>query len=93
MDLQFAPAIVRPEKIAASRDMVARIADVAASAGVNVFHRFALMQYWYEIDGISHDRMTDPTDPDRLHQSDSSTSGVAQMLCDAVVDAAKAGAA
>jgi hypothetical protein len=90
MDPQFVPAIVRPDKIAASEEMVKRIAAAAAVAKtkVNVFRRFKLMQYWYEIDGNSFDRMTDPTDDDdRLHQSDWSTARVAWMLCKAITDA------
>jgi hypothetical protein len=40
------------------------------SWSVNVFHRFDLMRKFVEIERHSFDTIIDPTDPDRLHQSD-----------------------
>jgi hypothetical protein len=92
MDLQYAPALLRPDKKKATHAMVKRIAKIVAARpdlDLQLFRRFALMQHWHEIDGVSFDRMTDPTDGDRLHQSEWSTRCVAQALCDALVDAIK----
>ena len=46
MDLQYTKAMA--DKLAASEDMVSRIAAAADNAGVNVFRRFALMQRWVD---------------------------------------------
>jgi len=88
MDLQYAPAIVKPEKVEATKRMVSLIAAAAAKATVNLFHRFALMQHWHETDNIPFAQMIDPTDGDQLHQSDLSTHFVAQALTGAIVEAA-----
>ncbi|MDB5687943.1 MAG: hypothetical protein JWR77_2532 [Rhizorhabdus sp.] len=92
MDLQYAPALLRPEKKTATQALAKQIAEIVAARpdrSLQLFPRFALMQHWHEIDGISFDRMTDPTDGDRLHQSEWSTRAVAQALCDALGDAVK----
>jgi lysophospholipase L1-like esterase len=88
MDPQFAPALLTDDKLKAACRMVSLIAEAAdgASAPVNVFKRFDLMQRWHEIERISFDRMIDPTDPDRLHHSDWSAVRVGQALRDAIAD-------
>jgi hypothetical protein len=86
------------DKAEASERMVALIAaaaekaNVAAAekANVNVFRRWALMRHWHVQNNIAFDRMFDPTDPDRLHQSDWSTQRLAQALRDAMTRAAQA---
>jgi acyl-CoA thioesterase I len=88
MDLQYAPAILKPEKIEATERMISLIAAAAGKASVNLFCRFALMQHWHVVDGIPFAQMIDPTDGDQLHQSDWSTEGVAQALSGAIVKAA-----
>jgi lysophospholipase L1-like esterase len=70
MDLQYAPAVITAARAKAALTMVDLIADSAARANVNVFRRFALMKQWHEVERISFDQLIDPTDPDRLHQSD-----------------------
>jgi hypothetical protein len=92
MDLQYAPALLRPEKRDATLQMVQRIDDIVAARpgqDLQLFRRFALMRHWHEIDMISHDRMTDPTDDQRLHQSEWSTQAVSQALCDALAEAVR----
>jgi acyl-CoA thioesterase-1 len=87
MDLQFAPAIVGDAKIKFSEEMVARIAEAAAKANVDVFRRFALMRRWTEGDRIPLKDLIDPTDPDKLHQSEWGTTCVTQALAGAIIEA------
>jgi lysophospholipase L1-like esterase len=89
MDLQYAPAILTDDKIVAAERMVSLISDAAARAKVNVFRRFDLMRRWHVFERISFDRMIDPTDSDRLHQSDWSARRIGQALCDVIVDAVR----
>ncbi|HEV7603069.1 MAG TPA: SGNH/GDSL hydrolase family protein [Bradyrhizobium sp.] len=81
MDLQYAPAIVKPEKIKFSEEMVSRIADAAGKANVDVFRRFALMKHWHEDDNISFDSLIQV---DGLHQNDWSTDCTTQALFGAI---------
>src|SRR6185437_1166462 len=70
MDLQYAPAVLTDDKIDATLRMLSLIGQIAASAQLNVFRRFDLMKKFVEIERHSLDTIIDPTDPDRLHQSD-----------------------
>ncbi|PDT74182.1 GDSL-type esterase/lipase family protein [Bradyrhizobium sp. C9] len=90
MDLQYLPAVLTDDKIEGAREMVRLIEEAAfgASVPVNLFKRFDLMRQWHETEKISFDRMVDPSDPDRLHQSDWCTVRVAEALADAMVLAA-----
>jgi lysophospholipase L1-like esterase len=89
MDLQYVPAVLTEDKIAATRRVLAMITESAAARpGVNVFHRFAMMQKWHEIEKISFDTMVDLDDVQRLHQSDYSTQRVAFELSEAIAAAA-----
>jgi hypothetical protein len=88
MDLQYVPAVLTDDKIDATRRMLALIDDRAATAGVNVFRRFAMMQQWHVVEQFSFDTMVDPTDATRLHQSDWSTQRVAFELCETIAAAA-----
>ena len=90
MDLQYVPAVLTDDKIVATRRMLAMITEAAAARpGVNVFHRFAMMRKWHEIEKFSFDTMIDPADFKRLHQSDWSTQRVAFELGAAIVEAAE----
>jgi acyl-CoA thioesterase-1 len=86
MDLQYTTAIVGPDKLKLSEQMVARIADAAGKANVNVFRRFALMRRWVD-DCIPIEDLIDPADGSQLHMSDWCTNCVTQVL-----DIAMAGA-
>jgi lysophospholipase L1-like esterase len=89
MDLQYAPAILSGNRIKDAERMVKLIEDVAVSnPPVNLFRRFELMRRWQDVERNSFDRMIDPLDNDRLHQSDWSTQRVGQALCEVIVDAA-----
>ena len=53
--------------------MVSAIADVSREERVNLFRRFELMKGWYKVEKISFDRIVDPGDDKRLHDSDWAT--------------------
>ena len=61
------------------------ISELARDAGVNVFRRFAFMKGLYEVEQVSFDRMVDPTDDSRLHDSDWATQRVAWAVKLAIV--------
>jgi lysophospholipase L1-like esterase len=92
MDPQYLPAVLTPDKIDGARRMVGLIEQAAAEAEatvpVNIFKRFDLMRAWHEVERISFDRMIDPGDFDRLHQSDWSIERMAWLLADTIKAAA-----
>jgi hypothetical protein len=88
MDLQYAPAILLPGKIAGTERMVKLIAEAAKKAGVNVFRRFALMRHWNKDCDIPIDLMINRDDGTHLHQSDWCTNCVVQALDALIADAA-----
>ena len=83
MDLQYTTAVVEPD-IKFAEDMVSRISNVAAKAGVNVFRRFALMKRWFAEDHIPMLELVDPADNDKLHMSDWATNCMTQALFGAI---------
>jgi lysophospholipase L1-like esterase len=89
MDLQYVPAVLTPAKKNKALAMVKAIANLSQEAGANVFGRFAFMQGLNEIEHISFDRLVDPTDNDRLHDSELATQRVAWALKLAIVDGVK----
>jgi len=70
------PAVLTPAKKDKAVAMVEAISELARDAGVNVFRRFAFMKGLYEVEQVSFDRMVDPTDTERLHDSDWATERV-----------------
>jgi lysophospholipase L1-like esterase len=86
MDLQYVPAVLTPAKKDKAIAMVEAISELARDAGVNVFRRFAFMKGLYEVEQASFDRMVDPTDDDRLHDSEWTTQRVAWAVKLAIVD-------
>jgi len=87
MDPQYVTAMLYDDKADLSARMVSLISAAAVDARVNVFRRWALMQHWHVHNNIGFDRMLDPTDPDKLHQSDGSTLRISKALCEAIVKA------
>ena len=85
MDLQYVPAVLTPAKKDKAVAMVEAISELARDAGVNVFRRFAFMKGLYEVEQVSFDRMVDPTDNDRLHDSDWATQRMAWAVKLAIV--------
>jgi lysophospholipase L1-like esterase len=89
MDLQYVPAVLTPAKKDKAIAMVKAIGDLAQAAEANVFQRFALMKSLNEIEQISFDRLVDPTDSDRLHDSDWVTNRLAWAMTGAIADGVK----
>jgi hypothetical protein len=87
MDLQYAPAVLKPDTIAATERMVGLIADATAKANVNVFRRFALMRHWNIDKQIPFERMISNFDGNELHQNDWSYNCVAEALAVAITGA------
>ena len=85
MDLQYVPAVLTPAKKDRAIAMVEAISELARDAGVNVFRRFAFMKGLYQVEQVSFDRMVDPTDDSRLHDSDWATQRVAWAVKLAIV--------
>ena len=80
MDPQYAPAMLTQVTRAATDRMVSAIADVSRADGVNLFRRFELMRGWREVEKISFDRIVDPGDNTRLHDSDWATQRLTEAL-------------
>jgi lysophospholipase L1-like esterase len=85
MDLQYAPAVLTPATKDKALAMVEAISQLARDAGVNVFRRFAFMKGLYQVEQVSFDRMVDPTDETRLHDSEWATRRLAWALKLAIV--------
>jgi hypothetical protein len=85
MDLQYVPAVLTPANKDKALAMVGMISQLAREAGVNVFHRFAFMKGLHQVERVSFDRMVDPTDDNRLHDSDWATQRVAWAVKLAIV--------
>ena len=85
MDLQYVPAVLTPAKKDKAIEMVEAISQLARDAGVNVFRRFAFMKGLSEVEQVSFDRMVDPADEHRLHDSDWATHRVAWAMKLAIV--------
>jgi hypothetical protein len=90
IDPQYVPAMLLDDKADLSERMVSLISAAAEREHVNVFHRWSLMRHWHVHNDISFERMLDPTDRDRLHQSDASTLRLSRGLCDTIIKAAAA---
>ena len=84
MDLQYVPAVLTPAKKEKAIEMVKAISELARD-GVNVFRRFAFMKGLSEVEQVSFDRMVDPADEHRLHDSDWATHRVAWAMKLAIV--------
>ena len=84
MDLQYVPAVLTPAKKDNAIAMVKAISELARD-GVNVFRRFAFMKGLSEVEQVSFDRMIDPADEHRLHDSDWATHRVAWAMKLAIV--------
>ena len=82
IDPQFAPKVIAKPEI---EDMVDLISSAAAQEKVGVFHRFALMRHWHDIDGMPFEAFLSP---DGLHMNDWSYNCFAKALADAIADAA-----
>ena len=78
-------------KIDATRRMQSLINQLATAVNVNVFHRFDLMRKFLDVERHSFDSIIDPTDTDRLHQSDFSARRIGYELSEAIAAGAAHG--
>lgn len=85
MDVQYVPAVLTPAKKEKAIAMVEAIGRLAQDAKFNVFRRFAFMKGLIEVERASFDRMVNPADDHRLHQSDWVTGRVAWAMRLAIV--------
>jgi len=77
--------VLTPAKKDRAIAMVEAISELARDAGVNVFRRFAFMKGLYEVEQASFDRMVDPMDDSRLHDSEWATQRLAWAVKLAIV--------
>jgi acyl-CoA thioesterase I len=83
IDPQFAPkVIVKPE----AERMVELIAVTAKQEDVDLFHRFAVMKRWHQVDHMAFDSFVSP---DGLHMNDWSYACMAKSLGMAIAEAAQ----
>ena len=85
MDIQYVPAVLTPAKKDKAIAMVEAISKLARDADVSVFRRFAFMKDLFGVEQVSFDRMVDPADEHRLHDSDWVTHRVAWAIKLAIV--------
>jgi hypothetical protein len=83
VDLQYALLTA----IDGTRRMLSKIIEIAAAKGVNVFRRFDFMRRLIEAERVSFDRIIDPTDVERLHQSDRTAQRIGYELSEAIAAA------
>ncbi len=58
IDPQYAPKVLaKPD----AEGMVSLIATAAKAEKVGLFHRFALMRHWHEVDGLPFETFVSPT--------------------------------
>jgi len=82
IDPQYAPKVIEHPQI---EDMIGLISSAAAQENVDLFHRFALMRYWHEREGLPFQAFLSP---DGLHMNDWGHSCFAKTLANAIADAA-----
>jgi hypothetical protein len=87
IDPQYVTAMLLDDKAELSARMVSLISAEAEKPGVSVFRRWGLMRHWHVHNNVSFERVVDPTDQDKLHQSDWSTLRISRALCDAITKA------
>jgi len=82
IDPQFAPKVITKHD---AEGMVALIATEAKRTNVGLFHRFAVMRHWREVEGLPFETFVSP---DELHMNDWSYACVAKVLAGAITEAA-----
>jgi acyl-CoA thioesterase I len=81
IDPQFAPKVIANPEI---DDMIDLISSAGAQAKADVFHRFALMRYWHDVEKIPFETFLSS---DGLHMNDWAYSCFAKALAEAIGDA------
>ena len=82
IDPQFAPAVLAKSE---TPGMVEQIALAAKQEDVGLFHRFAVMRDWHDVQHLAFDSFVSP---DHLHMNDWSYACVAKLLGGAIAEAA-----
>jgi hypothetical protein len=82
IDPQFAPAVLAKSE---TPGMVEQIALAAKHENVALFHRFAVMRDWHDVQHLSFDTFVSP---DHLHMNDWSYACLAKLLGGAIAEAA-----
>jgi acyl-CoA thioesterase I len=82
IDPQFAPAVLAKSE---TQGMVEQIALTAKHEDVDLFHRFAVMRDWHDVQHLSFDIFVSP---DQLHMNDWSYACLAKLLAGAIGEAA-----
>jgi acyl-CoA thioesterase I len=82
IDPQFAPKVIAKEEADA---MVRQIAAIAKEQNVDLFHRFALMRHWHDVEHLPYETFVSP---DGLHMNDWSYGCLAKWLATSIEDAA-----
>jgi acyl-CoA thioesterase I len=82
IDLQYAPQVLAKSE---TPGMVDQIALAAKDENVDIFHRFAVMRDWHE---VQHDPFDVFVSPDGLHMNDWGYACWAKLLAAAIADAA-----
>jgi lysophospholipase L1-like esterase len=83
IDPQYAPKVLAKSE---TPGMVGQIAIAAKGENVDLFHRFAVMRDWYEVQHLPFEAFLSP---DLLHMNDWSYACVAKLLAAGITDAAK----
>jgi lysophospholipase L1-like esterase len=82
IDPQFAPKVIAKAEAEA---MVAQIGSIAKEQNVDLFHRFALMRHWHEVEQLPFETFVSP---DGLHMNDWSYACLARWLATSIEDSA-----
>jgi acyl-CoA thioesterase I len=82
IDPQFAPKVITKHDAQAMVDLISL---AAKQENVDLFHRFAVMRYWRQVQNVAFDKFLSP---DELHMNDWSYSCVAKLLGSAIAEAA-----
>jgi len=82
IDPQFAPKVIAKAEAEA---MVTQIASIAKEQNIDLFHRFAVMWHWHEVEQLPFETFVSP---DGLHMNDWSYACLAKWLATSMEDAA-----
>ena len=82
IDPQYAPRVLAKQ---GAEEMITLLQQTGRAERVNLFHRFALMRHWREVENMSFASFLSP---DELHMNDFSYACIARALSGAISEAA-----
>jgi acyl-CoA thioesterase-1 len=82
IDPQYSPKVIAMSE---TSDMVDQIALIAKEKNVDLFHRFAAMRDWHDVQHLSFDAFVSP---DGLHMNDWGYACWAKIMAKAIAEAA-----